>query len=45
MSKTFDISNYVRLINLSLKYQWFTPSGWKDIGIGKNEFVEMTQFL
>ena len=31
--------------NLSLKYQRFTPSGCKDLGIGKFEFVAMAQFL
>ena len=31
--------------NLSLKYQRFTPSGCKDIGIKKFEFVAKTQFL
>ena len=31
--------------NLSLKYQTFTPSGCKDIGIRKFEFVAKTQFL
>ena len=31
--------------NISLKYQRFTPSGHKDIGIRKLEFVTKTQFL
>ena len=31
--------------NLSLKYQRFTPSGSKDIGIIKFETVAKTQFL
>ena len=35
----------VRLNNLNLKYQRFTPSGCKDIGIRKSEFVTKTQFL
>ena len=35
----------VRLKNLNLKYQRFTPSGCKDIGIRKSEFVTKTQFL
>ena len=35
--------NYVRLSNLSLKYLKFTPSGCKDIGMSKFEFV--TNFL
>ena len=34
----FHIINYVRLKNLSLKYQRFTASGCKDIGIRKFEF-------
>ena len=29
----------------SLKYQRFTSSGGKDIGIRKSEFVTKTQFL
>ena len=31
--------------NLSLKYQRFAPSGCKDIGIRRFEFVAKTQFL
>ena len=31
--------------NLSLKYQRLTPSGCKDLGIGKFEFLAMAQFL
>ena len=31
--------------NLSLKYQRFTASGGKNIGIRKSEFVTKTQFL
>ena len=41
----FQTMNYVRSNNLSLKYQRFTPSGCKDTGIGKFEFVAKTQFL
>jgi len=37
--------NYVRPINLDLKYQRFTPSGCKGIGIRKFEFLANTQFL
>ena len=37
--------NSVRYKNLSLKYQRFTPSGGKNIGIRKSEFVTKTQFL
>ena len=37
--------NTVRLKNVSLKYQRFTLSGCKDVGITKVEFVAMTQFL
>ena len=35
----------VRSNNPSLKYQKFTPSGYKDIGIKTDEFVTKTQFL
>ena len=35
----------MRLNNLSLKYQRFTPLGSKVIGITKFEFVAKTQFL
>ena len=31
--------------SLSLKYQRFTPSGCKDIGVRKCKFVAETQFL
>ena len=31
--------------SLSLKYQRFTPSGCKDIGVRKCKFVAKTQFL
>ena len=34
-----------RSYNLSLKYQRFTPSGCKGIGIRKFRFVAITQFL
>ena len=37
--------SYVRLKNLSLNNQRFTPSVCKDIGIRKFEFVAKTQFL
>ena len=37
--------NVFRQKNLSLKYQRFTPSGGKNIGIRKSEFVTKTQFL
>ena len=37
--------NFVRSNNLSLKYQRFTPSGSKDKGIIKIEFVSKIQFL
>ena len=37
--------NYVRPINLNLKYQKFTPSDCKGIGILKFEFVAKTQQL
>ena len=37
--------NSVRSNNLSLKYQMFTLSGCKAIGIIKFEFVAKTQFL
>ena len=32
-------------LNLNLKYQRFTPSGCKDVGIRKIVLVEKTQFL
>ena len=35
----FQTMNYIGPINLSLKYQRFTPSGCKDIEIRKFEFV------
>ena len=37
--------NYVRQINLSLKYQRFTSSDCKGIEIREFEFVTKTQFL
>ena len=41
----FQTINSVRSINLSLKYQRFTPSGCKDIRIGKFVCVAKTQLL
>ena len=41
----FQTMNSVRWKNLSLKYQRFAPSGGKNIGIRKSEFVTKTQFL
>ena len=41
----FQTMNSVRLNSLSLKYNWFTPSGCKDIEIRTFEFVANTQFL
>ena len=37
--------NAVRSNNVSLKYQWFTSSGYKVIGFTKIEFVAKSQFL
>ena len=37
--------NSVRSNSLSLKYPLFAPSGCKDIGVRKGEFVAKTQFL
>ena len=37
--------NCIISINLSLKYQKFTPSGCKEMGIQKFEVVAKTQFL
>ena len=37
--------NAVRSYTVSLKYQRFTTSGCRDIGITKIEFVAKTQFL
>ena len=39
------IINFVWSINLSLKYQRFTPSGCKDIDISQIEFLVQTQFF
>ena len=39
--QTMNCASY----SLSLKYQWFTPSGCKDIRIRIFEFVTKTQFL
>ena len=41
----FQTMNSVRPNNLSLKYQRFTSSDCKDIGIKQFEFVTKTQFL
>ena len=42
MSNTLDISNY----ELGLKYQHCMPSGCKDVGIRKFEFVpKLNSFL
>ena len=41
----FPTMNYIRSNNLSLKWQRFTPSGWKDIWIRQFKFVSKTQFL
>ena len=41
----FQTLNHVRPKSLSLKYQRFTPSGLKEIGIRQFEFVTKTQFL
>ena len=41
----FQTINSGRSNSLSLKYQRFTPSGCKDIGIRKCKFVAKTQFL
>ena len=37
--------NFVKENNQSLKYQRFTQSGRKDIGLTKFEFVAKTQIL
>ena len=44
-SSIFQTMNSVRPKSLSLKYQRFTPSDFKEIGIRKFEFVAKTQFL
>ena len=41
----FQTINSIRSNSLSLKYQRFTPSGCKDKGVRKYEFVAKTQFL
>ena len=41
----FQTINSGRSSSLSLKYQRFTPSGCKDIGVRKYKFVAKTQFL
>jgi len=41
----FQTMKYVRLNNPSLKYQRFTPTSSRDIGIGTFEFVAKTQIL
>ena len=41
----FQIMNFVWTNNLILKYQMFTPSGFKDTGIRQFEFVAKTQFF
>ena len=38
-------NNSVISNSLSLKYQRFTPSGCKDIGVRKYKFVAKTQFF
>ena len=44
-SLIFQTFNSVKSKNLSLKSQRFTPSGCKDKGIRKFEFMAKTQFL
>ena len=41
----FQTINSLRSNSLSLKYQRFTPSGCKDIGVRKCKFVAKPQFL
>ena len=41
----FQTKNSVRTDNLSLKYQMFTSSGFKELRIWKLEFVAKTLFL
>ena len=43
--RIFQTMNSVRSSILILKYHQFTPSGCKDIGIRKFEFMTKTQFL
>ena len=38
----YDLKYFKKLINLSLKYQRFTPSGSSDKGIGKFKFLAKT---
>ncbi len=45
MSNNFQRMKSVRSNNQSLKYQRFTPSGFRDIGIRKLGFVAKTQLL
>ena len=45
MPLIFQTMNAVRLNNVSLKYQRFTSSGYKVIGLTKIEFVAKSQFL
>ena len=40
----FQTDNFVRSNNFNLKYQRFTPSGWKDKGIRNFEFVAKIHF-
>ena len=44
-TRRFQTINSVRFNSLSLKYQRCTPSGCKDIVIGKFQLVVKTQFL
>ena len=37
--------NFVRSNILSLKYERFTTTGWKDVKIRKFQFVSNNQFL
>ena len=41
----FQITNYLRLKDLSLQYLRSTPLGYKDIGLGKSKLVARPQFL
>jgi len=41
----FQTMNQLRLKNICLKYERFTPSGCSDRGLEKFEFVAKTQFL
>ena len=42
---SFQTMNYLRPNNLSLEYQRFPPSGCKNIGMRKLDFVAKTQFF